>query len=271
MAIFDIFNVSFLFSIGIIVILIGGIFTYVSYRMSEQDHKLSSMLGLVVSLANDLQQVKDKDKHVNDKQVNLKQEETKDIKYASDMMGGQSMDDVINVSDGEYDDEELEDEDFEEVSENEVSEDDDDFGEEDNDLDYEQHKIKVLKLDLVNDEDDMLELEADVELEANADAEPNEETIVIKNMYVNMEAEAELLVEAEAKAEAKAKAETKVVEIELAAEDIEDIDNSIEDAIGTDYKKMSTNKLREVVVCKGLVPNASKLKKNELLKLLGDK
>ncbi len=270
MAIFDIFNVSFLFSIGIIVILIGGIFTYVSYRMSEQDHKLSSMLGLVVSLANDLQQVKDKDKHVNDKQVNLKQEETKDIQYASDMMGGQSMDDVINVSDGEYDDEELEDEDFEE---NEVSEDDDDFGEEDNDLDYEQHKIKVLKLDLVNDEDDMLELEADVELEANADAEPNEETIVIKNMYVNMEAEAELLVEAEAKAEAEAeaKAETKVVEIELAAEDIEDIDNSIEDAIGTDYKKMSTNKLREVVVCKGLVPNASKLKKNELLKLLGDK
>jgi broad-specificity NMP kinase len=88
-------------------------------------------------------------------------------------------------------------------------------------------------------------------------------------MYANMEAEAELLVEAEAKAETKA--ETKVVEIELAAEDIEDIDNSIEDAIGTDYKKMSTNKLREVVVCKGLVPNASKLKKNELLKLLGDK
>jgi hypothetical protein len=266
MAIFDIFNVSFLFSIGIIVILIGGIFTYVSYRMSEQDHKLSSMLGLVVSLANDLQQVKDKDKHVN-----LKQEETKDIQYASDMMGGQSMDDVINVSDGEYDDEELEDEDFEEVSENEVSEDDDDFGEEDNDLDYEQHKIKVLKLDLVNDENDMLELEADANAELEANAELNEETILIKNMYANMEAEAELLVEAEAKTEAEAKAETKVVEIELAAEDIEDIDNSIEDAIGTDYKKMSTNKLREVVVCKGLVPNASKLKKNELLKLLGDK
>ena len=58
MAIFDLFNVSFLFSIGIIIILIGGIFTYVSYRMSEQDHKLSSMVKLVSILAQDLQTVK---------------------------------------------------------------------------------------------------------------------------------------------------------------------------------------------------------------------
>jgi hypothetical protein len=98
MAIFDIFNVSFLFSIGIIVILIGGIFTYVSYRMSEQDHKLSSMLGLVVSLANDLQQVKDTNRPV-------KLDENMDIQYASDMMGGQSINNIINVSDGGYDDE----------------------------------------------------------------------------------------------------------------------------------------------------------------------
>jgi hypothetical protein len=33
---------------------------------------------------------------------------------------------------------------------------------------------------------------------------------------------------------------------------------------------MSLNKLREVVVEKGLVSDASKLKKNDLLKLLGD-
>ena len=38
----------------------------------------------------------------------------------------------------------------------------------------------------------------------------------------------------------------------------------------TEYKKMSLNKLRELVVNKGLVVDSSKLKKNELLKLLGD-
>ena len=37
-----------------------------------------------------------------------------------------------------------------------------------------------------------------------------------------------------------------------------------------DYKKMSLNKLREVVVSKGVTSDASKLKKNEILKLLGD-
>jgi hypothetical protein len=37
-----------------------------------------------------------------------------------------------------------------------------------------------------------------------------------------------------------------------------------------DYKKMSLNKLREVVAEKGLIVDASKMKKPELLKLLGD-
>jgi hypothetical protein len=37
----------------------------------------------------------------------------------------------------------------------------------------------------------------------------------------------------------------------------------------TDYKKMSVDKLRHVVVEKGLVVDASKLKKKDLLKLLG--
>ena len=36
------------------------------------------------------------------------------------------------------------------------------------------------------------------------------------------------------------------------------------------YKKMSLNKLREVAVSKGVVVDASKLKKPDILKLLGD-
>ena len=43
---------------------------------------------------------------------------------------------------------------------------------------------------------------------------------------------------------------------------------SAEDFGNIDYKKMSLNKLREIVVEKGLVQESSKLKKNELLKLL---
>ena len=36
-----------------------------------------------------------------------------------------------------------------------------------------------------------------------------------------------------------------------------------------DYKKMSLTKLKEVIVEKGIVTDASKLKKNDILKLLG--
>ena len=36
-----------------------------------------------------------------------------------------------------------------------------------------------------------------------------------------------------------------------------------------DYKKMSLSKLKEVIVEKGIVADASKLKKNDILKLLG--
>ena len=42
------------------------------------------------------------------------------------------------------------------------------------------------------------------------------------------------------------------------------------DSTKLDYKKMSLNKLREVAVSKGVISDASKLKKNEILKLLGD-
>ena len=42
---------------------------------------------------------------------------------------------------------------------------------------------------------------------------------------------------------------------------------NIEDLQGS-YKKMAINKLREVVVSKGLVSDASKLKKTEILKML---
>jgi hypothetical protein len=38
----------------------------------------------------------------------------------------------------------------------------------------------------------------------------------------------------------------------------------------SEYKKMSLTKLREVAVSKGVVADASKLKKNEILKMLGD-
>ena len=60
MAFSDLFGTSFLFSIAIILpfILIGALYTYLNYKMSEQDHKLSSMVNLVSILAQEVQHVK---------------------------------------------------------------------------------------------------------------------------------------------------------------------------------------------------------------------
>ena len=44
----------------------------------------------------------------------------------------------------------------------------------------------------------------------------------------------------------------------------------IEDTHKSDYKKLTINKLKELVVSKGKISDVSKLKKNDLLKLLED-
>jgi hypothetical protein len=288
MAIFDLFNVSFLFSIGIIIILIGGIFTYVSYRMSEQDHKLTSMVQLVSLLSHDLQTVK----------MSARAEEThglsnplkdNNIQYASDIMVDNLNEDVINVSDGEsdseYEDDEVEDEDEDE--EDNVEDDDEDDVEE---IDIEDApKINVLKLNSENvviddsdsdsDVDDLENLDNQAEnLEAeNLEVENLEaENLEVENLEVeNLEVE-NLEVE-------NLEAEPKIENLDIKAEnlgelpkenmsflknidviDIGEVDSK------SDYKKMSINKLREVVVSKGLIADASKLKKQDVLKLLGD-
>ena len=52
----------------------------------------------------------------------------------------------------------------------------------------------------------------------------------------------------------------------------EDITNlpELDNNYKTDYKKMTINKLRDIVVSKGIIADASKLKKQDILKLLGD-
>jgi hypothetical protein len=54
MAFIEIFSTTFLIYLAIIVLLIGGIFVYINYRISQQDHKISSMLGLISTMAQEL-------------------------------------------------------------------------------------------------------------------------------------------------------------------------------------------------------------------------
>ena len=283
MAISDILSTSFLFSIAIIIILIGGVFAYVSYRMGEQDHKLNSMIGLVSTMAEESQFFRSK--------LNMLQQKlsTKDlpvvdqVQYASQMMvGGQ--DELINVSDDEEDDsdddesdesEDLEDE--EEDLEDEDLEDDESDDLEDKDLedddledkDLEEGRgehIKRLNLTSAIDESPVKISYEEIDEDNNSFKETN-------NLVFDDIADFEATLEE--------------ADIQLLAEDTKDDDNflknvsitgldngilSLEEIVANknDYKKMSLNKLREVVVSKGFTSDASHLKKNQILKLLGD-
>ena len=129
MAFSDLFGTSFLFSIAIILpfILIGALYTYLNYKMSEQDHKLSSMVNLVSILAQEVQHVK----QTNYSETTNTNTEPKEfnLEYASQLVGGTDSVDLISVSDEgneDIDDDVSSDEEYSDVSSDEEYSDDED-------------------------------------------------------------------------------------------------------------------------------------------------
>jgi hypothetical protein len=260
MALNDLLSSSFLFSIAIIIILIGGIFAYVSYRMSEQDHKISSMLGLISTMAGELQFFRSQlsDNHA----VEIEPTKEKIILDPNNLIIGQSL---ISVSDDEDDDEE---EDIDDDVEDDDDDDDDEEEEEEEDIeddieedeieeddieedDVEEDDIKEINIDEENNLEEMIDLEDTIENIDNIKSIHLEEPIDLN--FTNKEDEPRQMDE--------------LLTSDLKSISITDLE---EPNKKQDYKKMSINKLREVVVEKGIIAEASKLKKQDILKLLGD-
>ena len=282
MAISDILSTSFLFSIAIIIILIGGIFAYVSYRMGEQDHKLNSMIGLVSTMAEESQFFRSKLNMLQQKLSTQDLPVVDQVQYASQMMvggggrGREGQDELINVSDEEEGSDDDDSDDESDDDSEDLDDDDEDLEDEDDDLeddeDSEEERgeyIKKLNLTLANDESPVKISYEEIDEDINSFKETN--NLVFDDVQDLADFEATL----------------EETDIQLLAEDTKEDDNFLKNVsitgldngilsleeIGAnknDYKKMSLNKLREVVVSKGVTSDASKLKKNEILKLLGD-
>jgi hypothetical protein len=275
----DFFSATFLFSV-LVIMLVGGIFVYVNYKMSEQDHKLSSMVSLVSMLAQDLQFIKNK---VNMSQPHV---ESNNLQYQSQLVGGENKIELIDVSDGEdeedEEDEQDEQDDYDENEEDdydendeddydENEEDDDNEEEDDNEEDDTHKRIQLLNLTLVNNDvdsnfDNELHIEElDVHESSNTDNIKTihiEDTEVVENLMELKESESDTNNNVEINSEELSFLKN------VSISDLGDIQDLHESK--TEYKKMSLNKLREVVVGKGVVSDASKLKKNDILKMLGD-
>ena len=225
--------------LGIMVLVIAVLVVYFESKSREQNHKIASMFSIVSTLAEDMNQMKFAVGHIANQGFSgpTLEETTRPFTMQA---GGQ----LIEVSDDEYDDE---DDDSVNDDESDSDSESDSVSDSESDSDDEEPaEVKVLK---ISNEQEFDEQEAD-ELDDSSSSSD-------ENVF-----DAELV-------EEEPTLESEVVEsvsgMKTISIDLED--NESEESV--DYKKLSLQKLKSVVVEKGLVVDASKLKKPELLKLLG--
>jgi hypothetical protein len=282
----DLLNPTFLMFLGILILVVALLVVYFESKIREQNHKISSMLSLVSSLAEEVNGVKFGINHlimrggINDN--SMSQEAHLEEQKQNNTL--------ITVSDDEDDDE---DEDEEtDLEEEDLEEEEEDLEEEEEDLENEEtdsedgsidlnNDIKILKLNINNDTDDVSEENNDLEFENADDLEYLDD---IEDMN-----DLEELKSASSKSSRKSEQEKertfsfdeiKKIDqdqyeetnqdhlqiLDLSSSDLKKININLEENI--DYKKLSLAKLRNIVTEKGLAIDTSKMKKNELLKLL---
>lgn len=269
----DLFNPTFLMFLGILVLVVALLVVYFESKIRDQNHKIASMLSLVSTLAEDMNGVK---MGLNHLAIRGGQMFQPPIVPSEDNLGNFQKNNLIEVSDDEESGDE--DDEPEEFDENEDSESVEDDSDNDSDSEDSNNDIKVVKLQVSNEDvqddeyplygeesnnlefdvtEDLAELEGDFEPEF--DNEYVEEVLdlkydnEIKNDLKHLE-----------ESNIPLSSDLKTISINLGEEHQPNEDN-------IDYKKLQLAKLRSIAVEKGLTSNseASKLKKPELLKLLG--
>jgi len=266
----DLFNPTFLMFLGIFVLVILLIVVYFESKMREQNHKIASMLSLVSSLAEELNGVKFGLNHLSMRggtsffpekhlaQNVFSNSENKLIEVSDDESEEDDSDDELEELDDESDMEDSDDENIvftliEKIqNDNDIDNDIDNDNDNDNDIDM---GVKVFKVG--DDEEEMVDLDME-EFDDNISLSSKNSTPSIKHLN-------------EIFASPQFENEENIEDIHaISQEDLKTIHIHLEEQQEVlDYKKLSLNKLRSVVAEKGLSLEANKLKKNELLKLLG--
>ena len=264
----DLFNPTFLMFLGILVLVVAMVVVYFESKMREQNHKINSMLSLVSTLAEDVGGLKMGFHQIATTAASVSQYggeqpvyETKKTNYLEEKRDTK----LITVSDDESESESDSDNDSVNIDANNIEDDaesvdsiNDDFDEDDlsmNDLSddtNEEENLEQIKVFKINVDVENVESVEDVEdLQSELGGEDLEDTESV---------DLEKLEEKPLEQEVISASELKTISINL-EEPVEKID----------YKKLQLPKLKSVVVEKGLATSteASKLKKGELLKLLG--
>jgi len=284
MSLADIFSTPFLMCLGICLLLIGLIGMYLTQKLSDQDHKISSMMGLVSTMAEELNYVRGVVQggivpinHNHNHNNNSNSPSNAQLPNTT----SQKNDDLIEVSDGDNSDSDSD-------GDSDSDSDSEDSGSEDSDVDnlaelnFEQHANNELLSDILNikppdiktihmmngslninygeDVDD----EENIELVSDDDEEDDESSSSSENDETPLLSKIDTTLEEVVKLDTEQIKINPLEEVEL-KQIIVNLDLNI-----AEYKKMSLNQLRAISVKKGLLTeaNASKRKKPELVKLL---
>ena len=252
----DLFSPTFLMFLGILVLVVALLVVYFESKIRDQNHKIASMLSLVSTLAEDMNGVKMGLNHLATIKMGGSIPQNFEQPLENSRVPFKQETKLIEVSDGEEDDDDDEDDDIDDDDEIEEDIDDDDEIEEDESDDESENEVKVLKIDmnLQNLTEDNLS-EHNLDLDELDDELSEVQSLSSKSSKLSDKLEETII-------------EDKVTEsLNISSSDLKTISINLEESL--DYKKLSLPKLRSIVSEKGLSADSSKLKKNELLKLLG--
>jgi hypothetical protein len=287
----NLFNPTFFMILGILVLAIALLIVYYESKMRSQNHKIASMLSLVSTLAEDMNGVKMGlnqiaiGKNIGDRSTNLTGG-NKNL-ATSTLDAPQSLIDVSDEeeSDSEYEEGDETESENGENEKNDIETDDENcdiesnYDNDDNDdNDDEKKNIKVLKLNIseqdeeggLNTKMELCELEPslhDFDIEDLEDLEDSSNPPEVTDDYV----EEVLNLDYSNNIDGENKFNTQKSEGDLDEETILGDSSLIKHEENIDYKKLQLPKLRSIAIEKGLVNSndASKLKKNEILKMFG--
>ena len=267
----DMFNTTFFFLLGIIIIGVAGIYLYFENKLKDNTHKLNSMLNLVTSVTEEVRQIKfflsSKNQPPNNYPVNKvnSQNGGNNLIEVSDNDNGNEDEDEDEEDDDDDDDDDEEDDEDDDDEEDEDDEDKDDDEDDKNDAKVKENKTesndtKLLKIDIDfnnNLENKMTEIKDNEDNEDYEDGESDSSSLDSKLEILSIQDIEEMEGD---------KQDNKVSVSNDDEDELKYIMDPFKDTI--DYKKLTVYNLRSIVSKKGLVEDPSKMKKNELLKLL---
>lgn len=273
----EIFNPTVLIFLGILFLVVALLVLYFESKMREQNHKIASMLSLVSTMAEEVNGI---NMRVNTPfvmpnmapnmvmaEMGSKMEPTKESLITVS-------DDSEDESESDSDDSDINSDSSDSDSDNDNSTRDIEIGD-DNietiEIGNKQNDVKILKLNVLND-NKQDELDIDFENlndeEEDTDEEDEEDDNDEDDDLSSKSSKSHDIME-ETKEEENTNdflksLNLKTINMENLEQHKEPVDNSL------DYKKMTIGKLRSIVSEKGLHEDPNKLKKQDLLKLLGD-